>query len=169
MPELAQKQENLAQGAAHVPRKTNQAAQVAQTQPLKSDQAKEAAKALRQGNINEALTRQDQARQDMERLAKDLDQARERARDPREEARQLSRLQEGLRQQLKSERQKNDPQSPLQDRLAKLQKEQEALQRSAKDLPLSPKYDNALKDRAEAAKRAGEAAEALKRQDPDKA
>jgi hypothetical protein len=167
--ELARKQQQLAEQAERLAKKTRQASQVAQTPPLRPDSAQQAARALTRQNTNEALQLQDRSRQELERLARELNRALEQARDPRESARQLSRLQEALRQQLKEDTQKNGGQAPKAERLQALQREQESLQKAVEKLPVPDKNPTAQKESREATQRAAQAKDALQQRNVPKA
>ncbi len=101
--DLKKRQDELAKKAKDLAAKTDTASRIAQSQPLKPDGAAEAKNALDRGNLDEAMKEQEKARQELERLARDLEQAVADSRDPREAAKQLARLQEDLRGRLAQE------------------------------------------------------------------
>jgi hypothetical protein len=162
--ELARKQQQLAEQAAKLAKETQPATQAAKANPLKPDDAQKATEALKQGDASEAVRLQDKAARELDRVATDLDRAIDLAKDPREAARQLARIEQGL-QQRTEEAQKKDAGKPPAERLADLQKEQQAVQRAADRLPVPAQNEAAQKDRQEAAQAANQAADALKRQD----
>jgi hypothetical protein len=156
--ELAQKQQELADRASQAAKTTRLAAQVARTTPLRPDAAGQAARALREDDTGEALRLQHQNRQELEHLAKELDQASERARQPREAARQLARLQEALRQSVNEE----ESEEPLRgERLDAVRREQDALSRAVENLQVPAQDPSAEKQKQEATERATQALEAL--------
>jgi hypothetical protein len=161
--ELARKQEELAERASQFAKKTRAAAEAARTRPLQTDAARRAAKALSEDNAGEALELQQQNRAELERLAKDLDQASDRAREPREAARQLARLQESLRQKLNEQGPKD--RRNLDKGLEDFRREQKALGRAAEDLPMPAQDKAARKQQREAVERAAQALDALEDHD----
>ena len=161
--ELKKKQDELAKKAKDLAEKTDAATRVAQTPPLKPDDAAEAKSALDKGNLDEAMKQQEKARQELERVARDLEQAAANSRDPREAAKQLARLQEDLRGRLAQETKDKPLDRVPAERRAALERQQEAIEKAASKLPI-PKGDSA----ADVAKRqavadAGDAHELLKK------
>jgi hypothetical protein len=163
--ELARKQQELARKAAELARATAQPAKAANKQPLRPDDARKAAEALKQGDVGEALQKQDQAARELDRLARDFDAALSLARDPREAAKQLANLQEDLRKRVAEEASKKDN-VPLAERLKKFQPEQEALQRAAQTLEVPPAYKEAKDAQKQAGARMKNAAQALQQNNP---
>lgn len=132
--ELKKKQDELAKKTRELADKTDTATRVAQTPPLRPTDAEAAKNALDQGNLDAAAKEQEKVRQELERLARDLEKAVAESRDPREATLQLARLQEDLRQRLVQETQKTPlDQLPAEKRRA-LEKQQEAIARAAKQL-----------------------------------
>jgi hypothetical protein len=129
--DLKKRQDELAKKAKELADKTDAASRVAQTQPLKPDDAAEAKNALDKGNLDEAMQRQEQARQELDRLARDLEQAAADSRDPREAAKQLARLQEDLRGRLAQETKDKSLDKLPADRRAALEKQQEEIEKAA--------------------------------------
>ncbi len=70
--DLAKKQRELADRARRLADETREPSKVAQSRPLDAEKPKEAADALEKGDANQALTRQEQTAQDLDRLANDL-------------------------------------------------------------------------------------------------
>lgn len=134
--ELKRRQDELAKKAKDLAEKSDTATRVAQTQPLKPDDAAEAKNALDKGNLDEALKQQEKARQELERLARDLEQAAANSRDPREAATQLARLQEDLRGRLAQETRDKPLDRVPAERRAAMEKQQEAIEKAASKLKL---------------------------------
>jgi hypothetical protein len=166
---LARKQQELAERAKSLAQETERPARAAQAMPFKPDQAQKAAEALKQGNANQALQNQDQAAQELDRIASKLEQAVAQAADPRERARQLARAQEGLQDQLRSETRKPDAAESLPQRVRKLQKEQEALHKAVQQLSVPAANVEAHKHQQSAAEQTAKAAQALEKGDPRQA
>jgi hypothetical protein len=129
--ELKKKQEELARKAKELADQTDAASRVAQTPPLKPDDAAQAKAALENGDLDEAAKQQEKARQELERLARDLEQAAANTRDPREAAKQLARLQDELRHRLTEETKDRPLDRVPAERRAALEKQQEAIERAA--------------------------------------
>jgi hypothetical protein len=160
--ELAGKQEELAKQASEFAKGTRSAAQAAATTLLHPEAAAQAGQALRENDTGEALRLQHQNHEELERLAKELDQATERAREPREAARQLARLQEALRQTIKEE----ESQEPgMGERLEAIRREQEALSRAVENLEVPAQDPSVQKQQREARERTTQAIEALEDHD----
>ena len=148
--ELKRKQEELARKAKDLAEKTDAASRVAQAPPLNPEDADQAKNALDQGDLDEAARRQEKARQELERLARDLEQAAANSKDPREAAKQLARLQEDLRGRLAQET-KDKPLDELPaDRRAALEKQQQAIEKATARLPVSEGDADVAKARAAA-------------------
>jgi hypothetical protein len=134
--EVKKKQDELARKAKELAEKTDAASRIAQTPPLKTDDADQARTALENGDLDEAAKQQEKARRELERLARDLEQSAANTRDPREAAKQLARLQDELRHRL-GEETKDTPLDRLPaERRAALEKQQEAIERAAARLKL---------------------------------
>jgi hypothetical protein len=134
--ELKKKQDELAKKAKDLADKTDAASRIAQTQPLKPDDAAEAKNALDKGDLDEAMRQQEKAKQELDRLARELEHAAANSRDPREAAKQLARLQEDLRGRLAQEtKDKKLDQLPA-ERRAALEKQQEAIEKAAAKLKI---------------------------------
>lgn len=167
--ELAKRQEELARKAADLADETKQSARTARAQPLKPDDARKAAEALKEGNPTEAVKHQDQTARELDRLASEFDKAIDLAKDPREAAKQLARLQDDLRQRVQDEMHKRDADKPLEQRLAGLRKEQELLQKATKQLTLPPQNELAKQERKNAAEQAERATDLLAKRQPREA
>src|SRR5262249_43190253 len=148
--ELKKKQEELAKRAKDLAEKTDAASRVAQTAPLNPDDAQQAKDALDKGDLDAAARQQEKARQEFERLARELEQAAANSRDPREAAKQLARLQEDLRGRLAQEtRDKPLDQLPA-ERRAALERQQEAIERATNRLPVPDGDGDVARTRAAA-------------------
>src|SRR5262249_7372654 len=101
--ELARKQEELARQAAETAPRTENPTGAAQRKPLDPSEARAAARALDQGEAEEAVKHQEKSAGDLDRLANELEQASRLARDPQEAARQLARLQDDVSKRTRAE------------------------------------------------------------------
>lgn len=163
--ELVRKQQALAERASQFAKETRSAAQAARAAPLKSEDAQRAAQALREDNVAEAVRLQQETRDELERLAKELDQASEWAREPREAARQLAGLQEALRQKLHEQEateRRNPAGTASRDAI---RREQAALSRAVEELPVSALNQAARKQQRQAVERTTQAVDALDNHD----
>ncbi len=158
---LANEQRALADKAARLADETRQAARAARAQPLRPDEARQAADALASGDPNAAQRAQERSARELERLADALDRALDAARDPRGAARQLARVQDELRQRVQSEVYRKDAPRPLPDRLKDLAREEEAIRKAATQLSLPPGDAGLADTRSAAAERASRAADLL--------
>jgi hypothetical protein len=167
--DLAHKQEDLAEQMAKFSQQTQQAARSAKSKPLQAEEAQKAAEALKQGDSQDALRRQDQTAYDLERLANDLERAARLADDPRQAAQQLARAEEGLRQRVAEEMGKKNEAKPLADRLQALKGEQEALAHAAENLSVPPNQPELQGLKKQVAEQSAEAARSLAKQDGERA
>jgi hypothetical protein len=163
--ELARKQQELAERAAKLAQGTKQATRTAKANPLKPDDARKAAEALRENNLADALRNQDQSARELDRLANDLNRAIDLAKDPREAAKQLARLEDDLQKRMADEAKKPNEKAPLSERMQPLRREQEAIRQAAEKLSVPPQNQAAQQDRKDAERHAAEAAESLKKAD----
>jgi hypothetical protein len=159
--DLAKKQKELAARAEQLARQTEQPSKAAQTRPLDAEKPKEAADALEKGDAGQALTKQEQTAQDLDRLANDLDRAIQLAKDPREAARQLARLQDDLKNRTADEHKKTPLAAMPHERLDELRKEQQAIKLAAETLPVPETNKDAQRDKQQAVEHALKAAEEL--------
>jgi len=166
--ELAQKQRELANKADKLAKDSRAAAQAAPTQPLKPDDARKAAESLKKGDAAEAVKQQDQAANELQRLARDLDRAAEQARDPKEAARQLARLEKDLQQRLAEEMKRNNGKSPPAAKMQQMERQQKSIAEAVEKLSIPPR-DDVQNDRKEASEQARKAADAIEQRDPQKA
>jgi hypothetical protein len=162
--ELARKQRELAEQEAKLAQETSPSAPVARTTPLKPEETRQAAEALKQGNAPEALRHQDKAANDLDRLAQAFEQAVKVSADPKEAARQLEQAEKALRQRVQEETARKDS-KPLNERLKPLEEEQKAIRRAAEQLSVPPSHAEANKLRQQIGERAAQAAAALQKQD----
>jgi hypothetical protein len=132
--ELKKKQDELAKKAKELADKTDTASRIAQTPPLNPDDAAKAKDALEKGDLDEAAKEQEKARQELDRLARDLEQAAANSKDPREMAKQLARLQDDLRNRVAQETKDKPLDKVPAERRAALEKQQEAIGRAAEQL-----------------------------------
>jgi hypothetical protein len=148
--ELKKKQDELTKKAKALAEKTDTPTRIAQTPPLNPDDAQKAKDALDQGNTEEAAKQQEKLRQELERLARDLEQAAANSKDPREAAKQLARLQEELRNRLAQETKEKGLDKLPAERRASLEKQQEAIERATSKLkaPMGDLPTEAAKQRA---------------------
>jgi hypothetical protein len=167
--ELTRKQQDLAEQAAKLADQTRQSAPAAQTNPLKPEEARRAAEALKQDDPKEAVKHQDQAAAELERLAQAFEKAVKQSADPREAARQLAQAERALGQRVREEMAKKDAQKPPAERLKPLQDEQKAIRQAAGRLSVPPNPPDANKVKKQIADRADQAAESIRKQDPAQA
>lgn len=153
--ELAKGQEKLAEQAAKLAKDSRAAALAAQTAPLDPAEAKQAAEAMKQGDADAALARQEQTARDLDKLAEGLRKAIDLAADPREAAQQLARMQDANRQRLQGPNADAD--------VAK--RDQEAIRTAAGRLPIPEQNAAAQTERRDALAQAAQAAEALQKGD----
>jgi hypothetical protein len=154
---LKKRQDELARRAKELADKTDAASRIAQSAPLNPEDAAGAKAALDKGDLDEAAKLQEKFRQELERLARDLEQAAADSKDPREMARQLARLQDDLRNRVTQET-KDKPLDQLPaERRAAFEKQQEAIERAASklktptgDLPSITAKQRAVSDAREA-------------------
>ena len=163
--ELAKKQRDLAKDAADLAKTTDNPRKAAQTKPLNAEKPKEAADALDKGDANDALTKQDMTIQDLDRLAKELDNAVKLAQDPREAAHQLKRFQEDLKNRTTNESLKTPLEKMPADQLKELHQDQQAIKNAIKQLSIPESNDKAKQERASAEQHAEKAAEQLANKD----
>lgn len=163
--DLLKKQDELSRKARELADKTDVASRTAPLSPLKKDEIEKANDALKNGNLNDAVVQQERAALELLRLAKELEQAVARARDPREAARQLERLQEDLRQKM-AETSRTTPFDQLpKDRREAFEKQEQAIASAAQKLSVPPDAADAEKTRKSAVEHAKQAAASLKESD----
>jgi len=166
---LLRKQEDLARRAQDLAERSGSAARAAPLSPLKPEEITKAIESLRGGNLNDAVDQQEKAAFELDRLAKDLEQAVARSKDPREAARQLERLQEDLRQKL-AEATKNTPYDQLPpERKAALAKQEKAIQQATARLSVPADDAAAEATRQIAIEQAAKTQESLDRADANTA
>ncbi len=153
--ELARKQQELAKQQEELARKTRSSAPAAHTEPSKPEMARRAAEALKQEKAAEAIPQQDQATNDLERLAQAFEQAanapanpkkeapqRQQFKEQSEQARQLARRQRELREDVqrvleaaRSERptaEQRDQQRHLQEKTGELSRQFQRLSQESR-------------------------------------
>ncbi len=153
--ELARKQHELAKQQEELARKTRASAPAAHTEPSKPEMAQRALEALKQEKAGEAIPQQDQAANDLERLAQAFEQAANAPNDPKKEpvqrqqfkeqgerARHLARRQRELREDVqraleaaRSERpttDQRDQQRQLQEKTGELSRRFQRLSQEAR-------------------------------------
>jgi hypothetical protein len=167
--ELARQQQELAERQAKLARETNPTAPQARTAPLKTEEARRAAEALKQGDAPEAMRRQEQAANELDRLAQAFERAAKASADPKEAARQLEQAEKALRQRLNEEAASKEGKQPLVERLKPLAEEQKAIQRATESLSVPPAHTEANKLKQQIDERAAQAADAIRKQDTPKA
>jgi len=164
--ELARQQEELARQTQRFVEETRKAAELSKTPLPKLEQAQQAADALKKGDSTEALIRQTQAANDLERLANDLKSTP--SQEQADKARQLAQKQRDLREAVRGAEQKqaqkpagqNNP-PPDQARQQELQRQtgdlKEELQRLAQQPNRSAPAQQSLEQAADATKQAQQA------------
>jgi hypothetical protein len=163
--DLMKKQDDLAKRARELADKTDTAARTAPLSPLNKDEIDKANEALKNGNLNDAVVQQERAALELQRLAKELEQAVARARDPREAAKQLERLQEDLRQKVAEATRKTPFEKLPMDRREAFEKQQQAIANAAQKLSVPADAADAEKSRKNAVEHARQASASLKEND----
>ncbi len=154
--ELARKQQELAKQQEELGRQTRSPAEAAHTEPLKPEKAQRAGEALKQQKAEEAIQNQDQAANELERIAQAFERAANTPPDPKkkepvqrqqykeqsEQARQLSQRQRELREEVqraleaaRSERptaQQREEQHHLQEQTGELSRQFQRLAQEAR-------------------------------------
>src|SRR5579864_262396 len=161
--DLAKQQRELAEKAHKLADETRLPTQAAQTPQLDASKPKEAADALDKGDPNQALTKQEQTAQDLDRLANSLDKAVNLAKDPREAAKQLARLEDELKNRTSNEARKTPLNQMPAEKLDDLRKEQEAIKSAAERISVPESIKEALKEKEKAIEQAAKAADALQK------
>jgi hypothetical protein len=169
--ELARKQQELAKNSAKLARQTRPALPLARTEPLKQEESQRAADALKQGKTDEAVRRQEQAANDVERLAQAFERSLRDLVDPKEATRQLEQARKQQQDRRPSEAARASVSLPTQEQvdqarqLARQQRElREAVQREAQAVPVErpvvsdPLIEELVRQQKHVAKQAGELA-----------
>lgn len=147
---LLKKQQELAKRANKLAENTDTAARTAPLSPIHPEELEKVVEALKNGNVNDAIDQQEKASLELERLAKALEQAVTKAKDPREFAKQLSRLQEDLRQKVEAAVKETPLDLLPKDRREAIAKQQEAIRNAAAKLSIPDDALEAEKSRKEA-------------------
>jgi len=166
---LRDKQEELANRANELAAKTAAAARAAALSPLKQQEIAKASQGLKNGELTDAVTQQEKAVLELDRLAKELENAVARSKDPREVARLLERLQEELRQSVADATKTVALAQLQQERRDSFTRQQEAIRNAAQKLSIPADAVDAEKIRSEAVAKTTEAAQALKNSEATKA
>lgn len=165
--ELRKKQDELAKKAAALKDKTDTASRVGQTDPLDKKPFDEAGEKMTGDKPLDALTEQEKAARELDRLAEKLaDQAKQRG-DAKEAASQIAKWQEDLRRRAADAAKQNPTGLPPAAR-QKLQAEQKAIQKATDRLHLPPS-DALQQAKRDAGEKAGQAADAVGKPDTDAA
>ena len=135
--ELAKKQKALADRMKRLAEKTELATRVAQTAPLEQKPAQNAAELLEKKKPIDALTEQEKAARDLDRLAEALDKAATDRGDGRKAAQQLARWQEDLQRRV-TDGLKQTPRGDSPADREKWAAEQRAIREATAELPLPP-------------------------------
>lgn len=151
--DLAKQQKDLAERAAALAERTSSAARVAGTSPADRRPFDLAAERLTSGNPLDAVSEQEKAARELDRLAEALTRAAAARTDKREAARQIARWQDDLRR-----RHADAAKQPLSDDLRKRFADEQTAIRTATELLRPPTADAALTKTATEARDATKAA-----------
>ncbi len=157
--DLARKQQDLAEQQEALARRSREALKVAQASPLQPEEYRKAVEELQRDRAKDALQHQEQAANDLERMAQAFERALAAASDPKEAARQLAQAEHELRQ--RAHRASGDK-KPLID-------EQNAIRRTAERLSIPPDDAEANAVKRSIAERATQAEQALGKRDASEA
>ncbi len=157
----AKKQQELGQKADQLRKDTQDDARVAKADPLNQDPFNKANEQLEKGNAVEAMTEQEKAAQELDRLAQALERAVQDRKDPKKAAQQLAKLEDELRKKAAEVKEPND------ELRKKTQKEQEAVRRATEQLSTPPGNEAAAKAKEEALQKLERAKQAAN-EDPAK-
>ncbi len=160
--DLAKKQQELADKIGQLSDQTRQPAQAAVTRPLKSDQAQKAAKALKEGDAEEAVQRQTQAARELDKLAADFNKAMDQARNPREAAYQILHLQDELRARFAEAKKKSKPSD---SQIKEFERDQNNIKNAMDEFAIPADNSQAENERKIAAERTGQARDAFRKDD----
>lgn len=163
--DLAKKQQELADQAAKLAEQVRNPAKAAQVRPLDAIKPQQAADELNKGDAQQALVRQEQTAQDLDRIANDLDRAIQLARDPREAAKQLARLEEELKNRVGEEAKKTPLNKMADARLDELKKDQKAIREALDRLSVPDGSNEAKQEKTIAQAKLDQAAAALAKRD----
>ena len=148
--EAAKKQKEISDKADKLAKKTERPAQVADADALDKKPFDKAADALGKNDAVEAMTEQEKAARELERLAEALERAVSNRKDPKESAKQLAKLEEQLRKRT-AEATKDQPFDKLPENLQKqMQGEQDAVRRATEKLTTPPGNEAATQAKKEA-------------------
>jgi hypothetical protein len=166
---LAERQKQLAERADKLALDSRQAVAAALSRPLETEDARDAARELEKGNVLDALTKQEQSAQELDRWAKDLQRALDLARDPREAVKQLARWQRDLKNRMVQEAKEAAPDKVEPDRLQAWQNEQDAVRQAIGRLPVPNEDTEARRERQAALQHATRAMSDLARGETESA
>lgn len=159
--EIAKDQDELKKKEADLAKKTQTPARLADTAPADPEQFDKAGEKLADDKPVEAMTEQEKAARELDRLAAALERAAAARKDTKEAARQLARLEDDLRKRAQ-EAAKDQPSGNLtEDQKKRLQEQQEAVRRAAEKLQTPPADEPAAKAKREAVDALAKARDAL--------
>ena len=153
--ELAREQQELAERQEALAQRSREALKVAQTAPLQPEEYRKAVEELQRDRAPEAMRHQEQAANDLERMAQAFERTLAAASDPKEAARQLAQAEHELQQHARREPSDTKP----------LTEEQNAIRRTAERLSIPPNDAEANAVKRRIAERATQAEEALGNRD----
>lgn len=165
--DIRKKQADLAAKAAELKKQTDTATRVAHADPLDPKSAADAADKMTGDKPLDALTEQEKAARELDRLADKLAAEAGKRNDAKEAARQIAQWQDDLRRRAADAAKKNPDGLPP-DTQKKLQAEQKAIQKATDRLPLPPS-DELQQAKQDASRKAGEASDAVGKPDADAA
>lgn len=163
MDAAAKKQKELGEKAEQLRKDTKEDAKVAGAEALPKEPFDKANEQIANGNAVEAMTEQEKAARELDRLADALEKAAGDRRDPKKAAQQLAKLEDELRKKAAENKEPND------ELRKKREKEQEAVKRATEKLTTPPGDEEAKKAKEDALEKLERAKKAAAETDPVKA
>lgn len=157
-----QKQKDLNEKAEQLRKKTQDGAKVAGADQLPKEPFDKANDQIEKGNAVEAMTEQEKAAKELDRLADSLEKAAGDRKDPKKAAQQLAKLEDELRKKAAGSKE------PADELRKKMQKEQDAVKKATEKLSTPPGNTDAQKAKDDAIDKLEKAKQAAK-DDPAKA
>ncbi|QEL20105.1 DUF4175 family protein [Limnoglobus roseus] len=158
-----QKQKELNEKAEQLRKKTQDEAKVAGADQLPKEPFDKANEQIEKGNPVDAMTEQEKAAKELDKLADALEKAAGDRKDPKKAAQQLAKLEDELRKKAA------DAKEPSDELRKKMQKEQEAMKRAADKLSTPSGNEAAEKAKEDALEKLDRAKEAAGKDEPAKA
>jgi hypothetical protein len=154
MEATAKKQKDLGEKADQLRKKTADEAKVAGADQLPKEPFDKANEQIEKGNAVEAMTEQEKAAKELDKLADALEKAAADRKDPKKAAQQLAKLEDELRKKAA------DAKEPSDELKKKMQKEQDAVRRATEKLTTPPGNEEAKQAKEDALQKLDEAKKA---------